>query len=198
MREPTFEGEAASLQRSLAYHASGSRGTTLGHQMTDTNKTFHRDTVIERVRKSQSISSVNTIVENAQRATDNAQIVSADMEAIRHASWRRLGELAGSHSDDDLTRRWFEGLVAFEALKKKRASRTRQMFDRHGARIAFARLVQRTQGTDGFRDMVSAGMHDLTAEWIVLQFSDDFDENVQKIARDRLIEAGIRDLPTPI
>ena len=136
-------------------------------------------------------------MKNSQNATDAGRLSLADMDAIRHAGWRRLGKLAGKEANDDLMRRWFEGLVAFEALKKKRANRTRQMFERHGARIAFSRLVERTQGTDGFRDMLTAGMHDLTAEWIVLEFPADFDENIREIATRRLLEAGIRDLPKP-
>ena len=70
------------------------------------------------------------------------------------------------------------------------------MFDRHGAPIAFARLVDRTKGTDGFRDMIAAGMYDLTAEWIVLEFSELFDAKIKEKARQRLIEAGVKDLPS--
>ena len=139
--------------------------------------------------------SVRTFLANADTSYGAGRISHVQATTIRQAGWRRLAELAGSDTDEPLARRWIEMIVAFEALSGKRASRTRPMLDRHGARRAFERLVDRTTGTSGFDQMIEAGMHDLTAEWIVLEFRGMFEKRICDLAEHRLAAAGIHDRP---
>ncbi len=69
------------------------------------------------------------------------------------------------------------------------------MLERHGAQLAFEKLVDRTSGTSGFEQMIEAGLHDMTAEWIVLEFKDIFDERIRSLAEQRLSSAGVEMRP---
>jgi hypothetical protein len=135
--------------------------------------------------------SVKAIVSNAERALTLQSINEETLALLKRASWRRLAELAGQDVEDQLVRRWFQGLAAFEALTGKPASRTRPMLERHGARKAFEKLVDRKGETSGFTDMVEAGLHDMTAEWIVLEHGDAFPSRIHDIAKQRLAGVGV-------
>jgi len=138
-----------------------------------------------------SAASVHAFMGNAKTQLLDGHLSEAHAEAIRRTGLRRLAELAGQGADDPLARRWIEGIVAFEALTRKRASRTRPMLERHGAQRAFEKLVERTSGTSGFEQMIEAGLHDMTAEWIVIEFKEIFDERIRGLAEQRLSSAGV-------
>lgn len=142
-----------------------------------------------------SAASVRAFIENAKMQLAQMRISQSHAVAIQRASLRRLAELAGQHADDLLARRWIEGIAAFEAITGKRASRTRPMLERHGAQRAFEKLVDRTNGTAGFEQMIEAELHDMTAEWIVLEFRDLFDDRIRDIAEQRLTAAGVEARP---
>jgi len=116
-------------------------------------------------------------------------------EVLRQACWRRLGEISCRGGEDHLTRRWLQGLALFEALTGKRANRTRPMLARHGAQEAFVRLVSRVSHGVGFEQMVAAGLHHMTAEWIVLESRHLFDADVLARAEQKLAAAGVADRP---
>lgn len=65
------------------------------------------------------------------------------------------------------------------------------MLERHGAKRAFEKLVDRNSGTSGFDQMIEAGLHDMTAEWIVLEFADMFDPRIREVAEQRLAAARV-------
>ena len=141
-----------------------------------------------------SADSVRAIMRNAKAQLAAGQLGQPQAQAM-HVGLRRLAELAGQDANDPLARRWIEGIAAFEALTGKRASRTRPMLERHGAQVAFEKLVDRTSGTSGFEQMIEAGLHDMTAEWIVLEFKDIFDERIRGLAEQRLSAAGVEIRP---
>jgi len=142
-----------------------------------------------------SADSVRAIMRNAKAQLAAGQLGQPQAQAMQRVGLRRLAELAGQDANDPLARRWIEGIAAFEALTGKRASRTRPMLERHGAQVAFEKLVDRTSGTSGFEQMIEAGLHDMTAEWIVLEFKDIFDERIRGLAEQRLSAAGVEIRP---
>jgi hypothetical protein len=144
---------------------------------------------------SNNADSVRNIMANTKDQLARGLLSLQQAEAMNRAGLRRLAALAGQDANDTLTRRWLEGIAAFEELTGKTATRTRPMLQRHGARRAFEKLVDRKSGTSGFEQMIEAGLHDMTAEWIVLEFKEIFDERIREFAERRLSEAGVEKRP---
>jgi hypothetical protein len=153
------------------------------------------DRALAKIRTLNNPGSVHQFMNNVRLQSARGRLSQLQADAMRCAGLRRLAELAGQDANDPLTRRWIEGITAFEALTGKPASRTRPMLQRHGAKIAFEKLVDRTSGTSGFEQMIEAGLHDMTAEWIVLEFKDVFDDRICEMAEERLSSAGVEKRP---
>lgn len=153
------------------------------------------DRALASIRTLNNRGSVHQFMDNVRLQSARGRLSQLQADAMRCAGLRRLAELAGQDANDPLTRRWIEGITAFEALTGKPASRTRPMLQRHGAKIAFEKLVDRTSGTSGFEQMIEAGLHDMTAEWIVLEFKDVFDDRICEMAEERLSSAGVEKRP---
>lgn len=164
--------------------------------MADENSHDQRVNVaLERIRAATKDEFVRTVMSNAQDMAESGRLTRSQAELVQRAGWRRLAELAGQVSDEPLVRRWHEGIAAFEEFTGRRAARTRQMLNRHGVQQAFTRLVDRPHDTVGFTQMIQAGLHDMTAEWIVLEFPHVFAPRIRDLADQRLKAAGVLSRP---
>jgi hypothetical protein len=127
---------------------------------------------------------------------------------IYDAALRRKCELAGIANEDPndpLIRSFYESLTAREDLLREKhggkhikATYTRRMVKTHGVEyclMKWAGFGNRT--TDGFDDFIAAGMPDMTAEALVVRFSDRFPSEVVVQARERLMKAGVTDRTPP-
>jgi hypothetical protein len=115
---------------------------------------------------------------------------------------RRLYELAGVAYDDELERRLWQAVAAYEeTLRKKhgraqKASYTRRKIATKGALATLSDWALDTKMTDGFRALVNNGMAEFTGEYVVLEFADRFDPSVVKAAQRRLADSGAKLPPT--
>jgi hypothetical protein len=121
---------------------------------------------------------------------------------VYDAALRRKCELAGIANEDPndpLIRAFYETLSARENLLREKhsgkhikAAYTRRMVEKHGVQyclMKWAGFGNRT--TDGFDDFIAAGMADMTAEALVVRFSERFPSEVVAQARERLVKAGV-------
>lgn len=87
-----------------------------------------------------------------------------------------------------------QALYAYEAVltkknnRKTRASRTWQMFDRHGIISGAERAVNRPVEAMGYKLLVDMGMQDLTFEAVIVRHPADFVSETVALAKARLEE----------
>lgn len=87
-----------------------------------------------------------------------------------------------------------QALYAYEAVltkknnRKTRASRTWQMFDRHGIISGAVRAVNRPVEPMGYTLLVDMGMQDLTFEAVIARYPAEFKAEIVALANARLEE----------
>lgn len=116
---------------------------------------------------------------------------------VYQEAFRQLCRVEGRNMSDPLEAEFaavmkaLEEALTQEAGKTKRLSRTRQKLDRVGVRQTLADLAVKPQPSVGFLKLVEFGMGDMTAEALVLRYSDQFEPEVVQASRRRLAEFGI-------
>jgi hypothetical protein len=107
-------------------------------------------------------------------------------------AFRQLCRIDGRDLDDPLAAEFAGAMCALEealtqaAGKTRRLSRTRQKLKRVGVRQTLADLTLNPQPSIGFLKLVEFGMADMSAEWLVLKYRDEFSREVIAAARQRL------------
>jgi hypothetical protein len=114
--------------------------------------------------------------------------------AQRAEVFARLYVIAGAEGNTELEKAWHGSIGVYEyALYEKhggkhiRAVRTAPMINREGGVVgAFTRLVMKKGGTEGWQDLIDAGLVKYSAEYIVRDFADFFPSEVVSTASARL------------
>lgn len=123
---------------------------------------------------------------------------------IAEAAFRRLISLVPSEQPGTVEHDFWQTVNAFEYTlseergKTTRLSRTRQKVSRVGVIETLKDWALSDKKTDGFKMLLERGMPELTGEAIVLRHPGKFDVNVQRAARERLVEAGVDVSSLPI
>ena len=131
---------------------------------------------------------VRNLMENARRLGRDDLVLACQV---------RLGELHGSQYDDVLEREFWiavcvgEEIRSAETGRTTRFSRTRQKYQRDGARKCIEDLAGRSDVTDGFHILVAGGRPDLTFESVVLRHKSKFSPGLVEIAWRKLVEHGV-------
>jgi len=121
---------------------------------------------------------------------------------VYNLAFRRKCELAGLANEDPndaLIRAFYETLSAREELLREKhdgkhikAAYTRRMLQKHGVVYCLTKWAGfGSKTTEGFDDFIAAGMSDMTAEALVVKFSDRFPQEVVVQARQRLVNVGV-------
>jgi hypothetical protein len=133
-------------------------------------------------------SKVENLMANARKQNETA---------LADACFRRLCELRGEGFETPLERRFWSTVAAFEQLlsakngRKTVASRTRQKVARVGVKQILKDWALSVDPSDGFAQLVDAGQGDLAGEYIVVEFSPEFDAHVVQAALARLQKFGV-------
>jgi len=104
----------------------------------------------------------------------------------------------GINYDDELTRRLWQAVTAYEETlrtkhgRAQQASYTRRKIAAKGVVATLTDWALHTGTTPGFETLVDNGMADFTGEYIVVQFADRFEPHVVAAARRRLTDRGVR------
>ncbi len=109
----------------------------------------------------------------------------------------RIAELAGAEYSDILEKEFWtavnmaEEFKTLENGKTTKLSRTRQKYQRDGARKCIEDLALRDGFTDGFRILAENGRVDLTFEAVMLRHPTLFDQNKINAVKKKLESYGI-------
>lgn len=113
-------------------------------------------------------------------------------------AFHRLCVLQGQNQNDELSKGFYQMLAAYEELlsqkngKKQPAHRTRQKLKNKGMIQCLEDWAVGTAPTQGFELLMKHGLHELTGEYLVLKFPDQFSEKAVKSARARLERHGVK------
>jgi hypothetical protein len=117
---------------------------------------------------------------------------------IYQAAFRQLCRIEGRNIDDPLesefavVMRALEEALSEESGTTKRLSRTRQKLNRVGVRQTLADLAMKSTPSTGFLKLVEFGMaRELSAEALVLKYSNEFEPEVVDAAKKRLAEYNL-------
>lgn len=131
---------------------------------------------------------LRTLMENAKRL---------GREDVWAQAFRQICVLQGQNQNDALARGFYEMLAAYEELlsqkngRKTAASRTRQKLNNKGIIQCLEDWAVSTTPTQGFELLIKNGLHELTGEFLVLQFPEQFSEKAVQNAKSRLEKNGI-------
>jgi hypothetical protein len=112
----------------------------------------------------------------------------------------QLAGLANEDPNDPLIKAFYETLSAREELLREKhggkhikAAYTRRMIKKNGVVYCLTKWAGfGNQTTEGFDDFIAAGLADMTAEALVVNFPDRFPTEVVTQARERLVKVGAR------
>lgn len=112
----------------------------------------------------------------------------------------RLAELGSQQFDDDLEKEFWTAVNIAEEFKTAingkttRLSRTRQKYNRDGAKKCVEDLATRPEITDGFRVLAENGRMDLTFEAVLLRHASQFEESAVRTAKTKLLDNGVDEM----
>jgi hypothetical protein len=121
-----------------------------------------------------------------------------DRDDVYQAAFRQLCRIEGRNINDPLesefavVMRALEEALSEESGTTKRLSRTRQKLNRVGVRQTLADLAMKSTPSTGFLKLVEFGMaRELSAEALVLKYSNEFEPAVVEAAQKRFAEYKI-------
>ena len=112
----------------------------------------------------------------------------------------RIAEVGSQQFDDELEKEFWTAVHIAEEFKTAengkttRLSRTRQKYNRDGAKKCVEDLAIRPDITDGFRILAENGRVDLTFEAVLLRHAGQFDESAISIAKAKLLDNGVDEM----
>lgn len=116
---------------------------------------------------------------------------------VYNQAFRQLCRVQGRNYDDPLDRDFHEVMAALEqALTETRGRttrliRTRQKLKRVDVQTLINDLATSKQPSQGFLQLLEFGMGDMSAEHLVLRYSDRFPAATVEAARRRLVTHGV-------
>jgi hypothetical protein len=134
-----------------------------------------------------SDSALSTIMKNAKRLHN---------DDIYWETFRRPCQLKRS-GESELERAFNQTLAAYGILKSEkagktiRATRVRQKTGRVGFKKVLEDWAVSKDQQDGLKYLIGNGQFDLTGEWLVHVYHDEFSPEVVAQARKRLLDAGV-------
>ena len=139
-----------------------------------------------RIAKMTDANGLRNLMDNARRL---------GREDLYLHAFRRLCELEGLDLSDPLERDFYQVLNAYEELltekngRTTKANRTRQKLKNKGVTQC---LIDWAVGnaTGGFELLVGKGLPELTAEYLVIQYEDRFENEVVEAAKLKLLSVG--------
>ena len=112
----------------------------------------------------------------------------------------RIAELGGQQFDDALEKEFWTAVNIAEEFKTAengkttRLTRTRQKYNRDGAKKCVEDLAIKPAITEGFRILAKNGRVDLTFEAVLLRHAGQFDESAITIAKTKLRDNGVDEM----
>jgi hypothetical protein len=128
-----------------------------------------------------------TDVAKIRRFMENAEPLGED-ELVRKCK-QRIFELAGGDGNSEIEKRLFQALAAYEEIllekhgKAVKANYTKRKIRDKGVIKTLTDWALDTKVTPGFEALVSQGLEDFTGEKILIDFADEFPDEVVEAAK---------------
>ncbi|MDF1610427.1 hypothetical protein PZ897_19780 [Hoeflea sp. YIM 152468] len=112
----------------------------------------------------------------------------------------RIAELGSQQFDDALEKEFWtavylaEEFKSFENGKATRLTRTRQKYNRDGAKKSVEDLAGRPAVTESSQMLADNGRVDLTIEAVLLRHANQFDESAVTTAKAKLLDNGVDEM----
>ena len=144
--------------------------------------------MVKQISEYTDINALRTLMENAKRL---------GRDDIWGQTFRQSCVLQGKNQNDALSQGFYEMLAAYEGLLSQKngkntvATRTRQKLKNKGIVQCLEEWAVSTTPTQGFDFLIKHGLHELTGEYLVVQYPGRLSENAVQNAKKRLERQGI-------
>lgn len=142
----------------------------------------------ENIEKEEDPEKLNNIRDNA---------LERGRQDIANLALHRLCKLEGRKYDDKLESRFYEVLAAYEDCltrkngRKTLATRTKQKIKNKGFKQCLIDWAAEPKPTPGFEILIKENLYELTGEYLVIEFADQFSPEVVDKAKEKLREWDI-------
>lgn len=112
----------------------------------------------------------------------------------------RIAEIGSQQFDDALEKEFWTAVYLAEEFKTSengkstRLTKTRQKYNRDGAKKCVGDLVARPAIDESFRILADNGRVDLTFEAVLLRHANQYDESAITIAKTKLLDNGVDEM----
>jgi hypothetical protein len=134
----------------------------------------------DNVHEATDVAKIRRFMENAERLGED--------ELVRKCK-QRIFELAGGDGNSEIEKRLFQALAAYEEIllekhgKAVKANYTKRKIRDKGVIKTLTDWALDTKVTPGFEALVSQGLEDFTGEKILIDFADEFPDEVVEAAK---------------
>ena len=134
----------------------------------------------DNVNEATDVAKIRRLMANAERLGEVELVVKCK---------QRIFELAGGDGNSDIEKRLFQALAAYEEIlfekhgKAVKANYTKRKIRDKGVIKTLTDWALDTKVTPGFEALVSQGLEDFTGEKIVIDFADEFPNEVVDAAK---------------
>ena len=142
----------------------------------------------EKISRIDTVDGCRALIANAERLGNRE---------VRDLAFRRLCQISGLGENPGLAREFAEVLAAYEELlsekngRRTTASRTRMKLKNKGLHQCLVDWTLATDTSSGFDILVERGLGELTGEFLVVKYANEFDDYIVDAARHRLTAHGI-------
>jgi len=166
------------------YHCRSTESITLANELLPVamakKRTFHPKNTLADARAGRlTAAQLRKAIQTAEEFGETAVARELRLYAVPPASF------AGDAAPPEIRERVAQGVSALMAMGEP-LSRTKQMLKKHGVIETLNRIARYPASTKNFEKLCSAGLEQLTAEAIVLDYPDLFDAKAVEVARRRL------------
>ena len=134
----------------------------------------------DNVHEATDVAKIRRFMENAERLGED--------ELVRKCK-KRIFEVAGGDGNSEIEKRLFQALAAYEEIllekhcKAVKANYTKRKIKEKGVIKTLTDWALDTKVTPGFEALVSQGLEDFTGEKILIDFADEFPDEVVEAAK---------------
>jgi hypothetical protein len=134
----------------------------------------------ENIHEATDVAKIRRLMENAKRLGEDQLVIKCK---------QRIFELAGGDGNSEIEKRLFQALAAYEEIllekhgKAVKANYTKRKIRDKGVIKTLTDWALDTKLTPGFEALVAQGLEDFTGEKIVIDFADEFPDEVVEAAK---------------
>ena len=132
------------------------------------------------IHEATDVSRIRSFMANAERLGEDELVLKCK---------QRIFELAGGDGNSEIEKRLFQALAAYEEIllekhgRAVKATYTKRKIRNKGVIATLTDWALDTKVTPGFEALVAQGLEDFTGEKIVIDFADEFPNEVVEAAR---------------